>query len=268
MDDQIPSSMDMSTYFSCDFISRARHQNTNKNSDISCMQHALVAACEGKLNKKMVERGHDIVYKFSVHNLIFGCSRYLSKFEVDAYRGLDFRYGLRSWFLFPVLTTVNGDRRKVPSPVKLTDLLVLYSVYDNTNMGERCFDKVMAHMFRHGPVVATMQIFEDYHGAFQHDKYVYSTKQGSEIGYHAVALVGYNKEYRCFTYLNSHGEGFGNLGRGLVSFDCVVEILAPLFDNEVVEDMDASMVIRGEDELPAPPPPRGGHELLPPPPPV
>ncbi|MED6169375.1 hypothetical protein PIB30_020851 [Stylosanthes scabra] len=216
--------------------------------------HTLVAAFEAKVNfslgLKQVEG-----YHFSSHSLIFGCSRLLAPFKMDAHRGLDYAYGIRALHLYGVYTTFKHERVQ-NNRLQFKALEILYSEGDEFRLriGNHAWDRIMIYLQNFGSVPATIKHYHDYYPpAFDHKNYIYQGRgtPGERVKYHCILLLGYNSQCRYFSYLNSWGSDFGNNGRAYVDFKNVVRAYAPLFeeDQQYFED---SQMIMGRDPLPAP----------------
>ena len=77
-------------------------------------------------------------------------------------------------------------------------------------------DKKVKEALKHGPLVTTLNVREDF---LYYKGGVYKTKSHKKVGGHAVALVGFDDVKRAWLIKNSWGEDWGEKGFAWISYD-------------------------------------------------
>ncbi|WP_407526136.1 C1 family peptidase [Methylobacterium oryzisoli] len=82
-----------------------------------------------------------------------------------------------------------------------------------------------------GPVIGGMQVFEDF---MTYQSGTYESVLGEFLGWHAVAIIGYDDDEQCWIGKNSWGEGWGENGFFRISYgQCSIDSKVLFYDPDI-----------------------------------
>ncbi len=82
-------------------------------------------------------------------------------------------------------------------------------------------DFIKSLIYSHGPVVATMEVYEDF---LWYERGIYVHHSGGFVGWHQVVMVGYDDRNHCWICKNSWGRSWGENGFFKIAYgECEIE---------------------------------------------
>lgn len=111
---------------------------------------------------------------------------------------------------FPYTPGNQPCKAGVPSYIKLTSWNSVLTIADRKNI-----------IATKGPVVAGMAVYSDF---FSYRTGVYRHVSGGLSGYHAISVVGYDDDQKCWICKNSWGPGWGDNGWFKIGYgECMID---------------------------------------------
>ncbi|GJE00214.1 C1 family peptidase [Methylobacterium isbiliense] len=116
-------------------------------------------------------------------------------------------------------TPGNQSCRKIPPFLKVK------SWTENASMTAR------KRALQRGPVIGGMQVFEDF---MTYRSGIYESVIGEFLGWHAVAIIGYDDDEQCWIGKNSWGAGWGENGFFRISYgQCSIDSKVLFYDPDI-----------------------------------
>jgi hypothetical protein len=143
----------------------------------------------------------------------------------------------------------DADSSKAPSAAAFTEALQ-YRISTWSRINQASIPEIKGYIANSGqPVVVAIKVLPDFDQLSQGND-VYDNDSGSNRGYHAILLTGYDDAKQAFKLLNSWGISWGLSGYGWVSYQLVPRVVTRAYVAfDLTDKTDSQAVAADKDAL-------------------